>query len=105
MTEHAPSVTQEAIIARTRRWVEENFLYARPDWKLGVDDPMLDAGVIDSVGVIELVEFLQDSFELRIGDDELTVNNLGSLRAVAEFVHRRHRANGNARPTRPSRDR
>ena len=84
---------------RTRAWVRENFLYMRPDWQLGEDDPLVGNGVIDSVGVIELVEFLQREFDCTIGEDELTEGNLGSLGALARFVHGKRNGNGGSVPS------
>ena len=65
------------------------FLYMRSDWQLGTDDPMLGSGVIDSVGVIELVEFLQRTWGIEIADQEITETNLGTLNAVGRFVHQK----------------
>ena len=80
-------MTEAQIVDRTRTWVRESFLYASPDWVLRDDDPMLGSGVIDSVGVIELVEFLQQAFGVRIPDVDITERNLGSLAAVGRFIH------------------
>ncbi|MBI4419190.1 MAG: acyl carrier protein [Gemmatimonadetes bacterium] len=82
------------VLTRCRAWVRENFLYMRPDWTLGDDDPLLGTGVIDSVGVIELVEFLQGTFGLSIGEDEITEGNLGSLAAIGRFVYHKCHENG-----------
>jgi len=81
------SHTQSEIVDRTRTWVRENYLYMRPDWKLGDDDPLLGSGVIDSIGVVELVEFLQSAFDFKISDEEIVEQNLGSLSAIGRFVH------------------
>jgi acyl carrier protein len=75
------------ILDRTRDWVKENFLYMRPDKKLLDSESLLGSGVIDSVGVIELVEFLQRSFGIEVADEEITESNLGSLKAVGRFVY------------------
>jgi acyl carrier protein len=83
----APSVS--AVIARTRAWVSESYLYMRPDWSLGDDTPLLGSGVIDSIGVIELVTFLQDTFEFTIADEDIVERNLGTLAAIGRFVHER----------------
>ena len=91
-----------AIVERTRTWVRENFLYMRPDWKLGDDDPLLGNGVIDSIGVIELVGFLQSTFDFTIADDEIVEHNLGSLRAIGRFVTEKCRGNDAGAEIRPS---
>jgi len=90
------SYTQAEIVDRTRTWVRENFLYMRPDWKFGDDDPLLGSGVIDSIGVIELVEFLQGAFGFKVGDEEIVEQNLGSLNAIGRFVHAKRQGNGTA---------
>ncbi|MBI4500236.1 MAG: acyl carrier protein [Gemmatimonadetes bacterium] len=95
MNEITPLPEME-IVDRTRSWVRENFLYMRTDWKLGGDDPMLGSGVIDSVGVIELVEFLQRTFGIDIADEEITETNLDSLNAVGRFVHQKCNARSGA---------
>lgn len=83
----APSVSD--VIERTRAWVRENFLYMRPDYPLGDDTPLLGSGVIDSVGVIELVGFLQDAFAFTIADEDIVERNLGTLAAIGRFVRER----------------
>src|SRR5258706_16035513 len=68
----------------------------RPDWKFGDDDPLLGAGVIDSIGVIELVEFLQSAFKVKVADDEIVEQNLGTLTAIGRFVGGKLPGNGTA---------
>ena len=85
--ETATLVAETEIIDRTRDWVRENFLYARPGWPLTDGDTMLGSGVIDSVGVIEMVEFLQQTFGIEIADEEITEENLGCLSAVGRYVY------------------
>lgn len=78
-----------AILDQTRAYVRENFLYMRPDYRLEDDDPLLDRGVIDSMGVLELIGFLQREFDITIGDDDIRESNLGTLRSIASYVSRR----------------
>jgi acyl carrier protein len=82
-------VTQ--ILERTRAYVRENFLYMRPDFALADDDPLLAKGVIDSMGVMELLGFLGSEFGITVADDEVTEDNLGSLTAIARFVEAKMR--------------
>ena len=78
--------SRDVIVERTRAYVRENFLYMRPDWPLDDDAPLVSGGVVDSIGVIELVEFLQATFGVTIAEDEITEHNLGSLVAIGRFI-------------------
>lgn len=82
-------MTSAEIVARTHAYVLENFLYMRSDIVVGESDSLLRHGIIDSLGVVELVEFLQDAFGISIGDDDITEDNLGSLSSIARFVTRK----------------
>jgi acyl carrier protein len=79
-------MTREAVIERTRTYINENFLYMRRDVILADDDSLLENGIVDSMGVMELVAFLHDEFDVEIDDDDITEENLGSLRAIARYV-------------------
>jgi acyl carrier protein len=50
------------------------------------DEVPLLGNVIDSTGVIELIVFIQERFTIVVGDEEVTTDNLGSLRNVVAFV-------------------
>lgn len=76
----------QEIIERIRSYVVEEFLYARRDAEVGADDHLMAKGVIDSMGVVELLEFIQEEYEITIADDEITEENLGTLSAIANFV-------------------
>lgn len=77
------------IVAAIRRYVTENFLYTRPDARLGDDDRLLESGVIDSMGVMELVGFLQDQFAIAVDERDITEEHFGSIGAIAGYVVRR----------------
>lgn len=89
---HQPTFERETT-ERVRSFLQENFLYLRPaDFTLHEDDRLLERGVIDSMGVVELISFLEDSFGLRVLEEEISEANLGSLRAISAFVSRKHTA-------------
>jgi len=71
---------------RVRQFLVENFLYMRPDFVLGADDRLLERGVVDSMGVAEMVTFIEDEFDIKTSDDDITEANLGSLTAIGRFV-------------------
>ena len=72
-----------------RAFIEENFLYLRPDVELSDGDDFLALGIIDSLGFVELVEEVQSRYSIAIDDVEITEENFGSIDAIAGFVERK----------------
>jgi acyl carrier protein len=54
--------------------------------RLGSDDSLLETGMIDSVGVMQLVAFLERSYAIKVGDDDLMPDNFDTLTAISTFV-------------------
>lgn len=71
-----------------RDFVVTNFLFGKGD-DLRDDESLLENGVIDSTGVLELVSYLQERFDIRIEDDEIVPANLDSIRNLVDFVGRK----------------
>jgi acyl carrier protein len=69
-------------------FVISNFLFDQLV-DLEPDDSLLDKGLIDSTGVIELVDFLEERYAIKVEDDEVIPANLDSVRNVAEYVVRK----------------
>ena len=76
-------------IAPIREFIFENFLFDADDSMLKNDDSFLEQGIIDSTGVLELVEWLEDEFDIQIEDEELIPANLDSVKLIAEFIDRK----------------
>ena len=74
------------IADQLRRFIVDNYLYMRPDAAVADDDRLLARGIVDSMGVVEIVAFLEEAFGVTVRDEEVTESNLGSVRAIAEFV-------------------
>ncbi len=72
-----------------RSFIFENFLFDAEDDALENDTSFLEKGIIDSTGVLELVEWIEETFEITIEDDELIPENLDSIDLIAEFVGRK----------------
>lgn len=79
----------DAIVAEVRRFVVDNFLFGQDDGRLRPTDSLLGKGMIDSTGVLELAQFLETRFGVKIADEEFVPENLDSLERVASFVARK----------------
>lgn len=73
---------------KIRDYIRSNFMFGG-DLKIGDSDSLLDAGIIDSTGAMELVSFLEDQFGLSVDDRDLVPENLDSIAALAAFVARK----------------
>ena len=85
-------MTAAHVIERTRAYITENFLYMRRDFRLDDNDSLLGSGIIDSMGVMEVIAFIETEFGIEVGDEEVTEENLGTIRAISKYVVARSEA-------------
>jgi acyl carrier protein len=78
----------DVIRSAIRNFIEENFLFQIGDQNLADDQSLLEAGVVDSTGVLELVAFLEDTFHLEIADKDIIPQNLDTVDSITAFVQR-----------------
>lgn len=83
---------QTDVRADVRQYVQENFLYLRPDVELKDEDDLLQLGIIDSLGFVELVEEVQVRYGITVQDVDITEENFGSVEAIARYVEGRRAA-------------
>ena len=76
----------ETTRAGVRQYIVDNFLYMRPDFRFTDDDPLMGRGIVDSLGVMELIGFVEEAFEVTVGDEDVTEEHLGSVNAIVRFV-------------------
>ena len=74
--------------ARVRQFVVENFYVADPA-KLDDEASLLDRGIIDSTGVLEVIAFLEREFQVAVADEEMVPENLDSIARLAAYVERK----------------
>ena len=71
---------------QVREYVVENFLLGEDEDEFSDETSFLESGLIDSTGILELVSFLEEEFEIEIADEEMIPENLDSIASVARFV-------------------
>ena len=80
--------TPNNVSSEVRKFVTTNFYVAEPS-SLRDEDSLLDKGIIDSTGVIELIGFLEETFGIKVEDAEMVPENLDSIARMAAFVQRK----------------
>jgi acyl carrier protein len=72
-----------------RKFILDSFLFSNDESLLKDDDSLLERGILDSTGVLELVAFLERDFGVTVADDELVPENLDSVTRIVAFVNRK----------------
>ena len=75
-------------IETVHEFIVENFLFGDGE-QLTNETSFLDSGIIDSTGILELITFLEETYNIAIEDDELIPENLDSLNNVAKFIEQK----------------
>ena len=83
-----PSPASQPVRERIRRYIQESILLGC-DAGLTDSGSLIEAGIIDSTGAIELVAFLESEFAIVIADEELTPDNLDSIDRICGLVERK----------------
>lgn len=69
-----------------RTFILENYLFTDDEAALGDDDSFLDNGILDSMGVLELISLLEDDLSIPVEGDEVVPENLDSINKVLAFI-------------------
>jgi acyl carrier protein len=75
-----------------RNYIIENFLFEE-DKNLMEDTSLIEYGIIDSTGILELVAFVEERFDVAVPDEELVPENFDSILNLANYIARK--SNGN----------
>ena len=67
-------------------FIVTNFLFGDVAAVPRDDDALVEEGIIDSTGILELIEFLESHFGVEVSEAETVPENLGSISSLTEFV-------------------
>lgn len=83
-----PMNTRDDVEQQVRDLILEKFPLARGH---GMHDGenLLESGILDSLGILDLVNFLEQRYHILLADEELVPENFQTIQAVAEFVRRK----------------
>ena len=75
-----------AVVKKVREYVIENLLVGDEEAEFSDDQSFLETGMIDSTGILEVILFLENEFDLEISDEEMVPENLDSVASIGRFV-------------------
>jgi acyl carrier protein len=74
---------------KLRQFIINDFLYGQESQNLLGDDSLIEKGIIDSTGVLHLVAFLQEEFNIEVLDEDVVPENLDTLNRLVSFIKRK----------------
>lgn len=77
-----------ALSETVRSFIIDNFLFGNAD-DLTDEMSFIDEGIIDSTGILELVGFLEETFSIRIEDQDLIPENFDSVNNIQQYLDRK----------------
>ncbi len=72
-----------------RRYIADNFLFSDDGYQLPDDTSFLEEGIVDSTGVLELVMFVEETFNVTVEDEEIMPENFDSVAQLAAYIRRK----------------
>ena len=76
----------EEVRHKLRHFILENYLFTDDESALKDGDSFLEGGILDSMGILELIEHLDESFGVKVEGDELVPDNLDSINSLITFI-------------------
>ena len=69
-----------------RQYIAQNLLFSSNGFKYSDNASFLEEGIVDSLGIMDLTMYIQESYGVTISDAELTPDNFDSVNKVAQYI-------------------
>jgi acyl carrier protein len=74
---------QEELI---RSFITSRLVKKEAQKDLGLEDNLLFSGIVDSLGIMHLISFLEETFRIKIGDEDILPDNFETVRTIATYL-------------------
>lgn len=74
---------------RIRNYILENFLFTDDESAIDVNASFLEEGILDSTGILEVIMFLEEEFDVKVIDEEMIPENLDSVTNLVKFISKK----------------
>ncbi len=66
--------------------MQEHYLFGYAEDEFSDDASLIEHGILDSLGILELITFLESEFNVKIADEEILPENLDTISRISQFV-------------------
>jgi acyl carrier protein len=78
-----------SIREQVRQFILSNYLFTDDQSKLVDEESLMQSGTLDSTGILELIMFIEETFGIKVVDEEMVPANLDSVRSVVSYLERK----------------
>ena len=78
---------------KLKDFIANNLLFSDNGFRYDDDASFLEEGIVDSIGVLELVAFVDESFDMEVEDHEVTPDNFDSVNKLAAYIQSKLNSN------------
>lgn len=68
------------------KYIEEQLLNIKGDTKIGIDEDLLTSGLLDSLSIMKLIQFIENTFDVKIPPEDMTIEHFISVEAMEEYI-------------------
>lgn len=75
------------------KYIQDNLLTGKGKIELSPEDDLLGSGLLDSMGVMRLVGFVEETFDIKIPPEDIVIENFMDVKAITNYVESQHATN------------
>jgi acyl carrier protein len=72
-----------------KQFILKNYLFTEDASVLDDEDSLMQKGIVDSTGILEMIMHLEDTYGIKVADDEMIPDNLDSVASIVQFIERK----------------
>ena len=69
-------------------YITDQFSEDHPQDAIGLKDDLLSEGIIDSLGMMKLIRFIEDKFEIKVRPEDMTIENFTSVEKISGYIRK-----------------
>ena len=81
------------MISLIRNYLFETFLLGFNENEFSNDKSFYEAGVFDSIGILEIVTYIENVFDIRFEEDEIIPESISTINNIVDFIMKKHETN------------
>ena len=79
-------------VAEIKKFIAQNFLFSDDANVVRDDESLMGSGTLDSTGILELIMFVEEKFQVKVPDEDMLPENFDSVSAIATYIEQKQRA-------------